>query len=161
MNKAANRPFGSIMKFMETNKDSLSLTFKSEIFLHGGEMTGFACPDNMCFDPKGNIWMTTDVADYDLNKDEYKSFGNNGLFYIPMSGPDAGKAFRFAIAPTEAEFTGPCFSRDGKTLFLSVQHPGANTKDLKNPTSHWPDGGKSLPKSAVVTISGPLLDSLM
>lgn len=161
MNKEAGRPFGSIMKFDEENHDPLSLKFKSEIFLHGGELTGFACPDNMCFDRKGNLWMTTDVADYDLNKDEYKPFGNNSLFYIPLSGPEAGKAFRFAIAPQEAEFTGPCFSADGKTLFLSVQHPGANTKDLKEPTSHWPEGGSSLPKPAVITISGPLLDRLV
>ena len=160
MNKSANRPFGSIMKFTETLRDPCSLTFTSEVFLNGGELTGFACPDNLCFDKKGNLWMTNDVADYDLGQGEYKPFGNNGLFYIPLSGPDAGKAFRFAVAPKEAELTGPCFSEDGKTLFLSVQHPGANTDDLKNPTSHWPEGGKSTPRSAVVAISGPLLESL-
>ncbi|MNT57297.1 hypothetical protein D3C72_1946580 [compost metagenome] len=65
------------------------------------------------------------------------------------------------MAPNEAEFTGPCFSDDGKTLFLSVQHPGANTMDINKPTSNWPDGGKSIPHSAVVAISGPLLDSLI
>ncbi|MNL25386.1 hypothetical protein D3C87_1468660 [compost metagenome] len=149
------------MKFTETNADPLSLTFKSEVFLNGGELTGFACPDNICFDRKGNLWITTDIADYDLGTGDYKAFGNNGLFYIPLSGSDAGKAFRFAVAPKEAELTGPCFSEDGKTLFLSVQHPGANTTDIKNVTSHWPEGGKSIPRSAVVTITGPLLDSLL
>jgi len=46
-------------------------------------------------------------------------------------------------------------------LFLSVQHPGANTSDINKPTSHWPEGGKSIPRSAVVALSGPLLDSLV
>lgn len=160
MNKSANRPYGSIMKFSETANDPLSLTFTSEVFLNGGELTGFACPDNLCFDKKGNLWLTTDIADYDVGQGEYKSFGNNGLFFIPLSGPNAGKAFRFAVAPKEAELTGPCFSEDGKTLFLRVQHPGANTNDLKNPTSHWPEGGKAMPRSAVVAITGPLLESL-
>lgn len=161
MNKGAHRLYGSILKFTEENNDPLALNFSSEVFINGGELTGFACPDNMCFDKKGNLWITTDIADTDLNGEKYTTFGNNSLFYIPLSGDHAGKAFRFAIAPKEAEFTGPCFSEDGKTLFLSVQHPGATTKDLKNPTSHWPDGGDALPASAVVAISGPLLDSLI
>lgn len=161
MNKGANRPYGSILKFTEQNNDPLALNFKSETFLNGGELSGFACPDNMCFDSKGNLWITTDVADHDLNTEKYKAFGNNSLFYIPLSGSNAGQAFRFAVAPIAAEFTGPCFSPDGKTLFLSVQHPGATTKDLENPTSHWPDGGTSLPSPAVVAIWGPLLDALM
>lgn len=160
MNKEANRPYGSIIKFMETDNDPHSLTFTSETFLNGGDLAGFACPDNMCFDAKGNLWLTTDIGDRDLNTDRYQGFGNNGLFYLPLSGPQAGKAFRFAIAPMEAEFTGPCFSSDGKTLFLSVQHPGANTTDLSKPTSRWPDGVNSLPKPSVIAISGPLLDSL-
>jgi Predicted phosphatase len=161
MNKGGNRPYGSVMKFTETNGDHLAMTFKSEVFLAGGEATGFACPDNMAFDRKGNLWITTDIADYDLGQGEYKSFGNNGLFYVPLSGENAGKVFRFATAPNEAEMTGPCFSDDGKVLFLSIQHPGANTVDLTKPTSNWPEGGTSMPKSSVVAISGPLLDQLL
>lgn len=161
MNKAAGRPFGSILKVTEDQHNLLSMRFSSETFISGGEASGFACPDNMCFDARGNLWITTDIADYDLNLSPYKSFGNNGLFFMPLTGPDAGKAFRFAVAPKEAELTGPCFSLDGRTLFLSVQHPGANTRDLKQPTSHWPDGGSSLPRSAVVAITGPLLDSIL
>lgn len=158
MNKAAGRPFGSIMKFTEKENDLLSMEFSNEVFLNGGELTGFACPDNMCFDARGNLWITTDIADYDLNTETYKSFGNNALYFIPLSGIYAGKAFRFVVAPKDAELTGPCFSEDGKTLFLSVQHPGANTTDVKNPTSHWPDGGDSIPRSSVIALSGPLLE---
>lgn len=159
MNKTAGRPFGSILKFVEKNNNPLSLHFESSVFLHGGAETGFACPDNLCFDAQGNMWMTTDIADYDVNSGEYSSFGNNSLFFIPLSGPQAGQAVRVATAPAEAEMTGPCFSADGKTLFISIQHPGANSTDLENLTSHWPDGGTSIPRPSVVAIQGPWIKS--
>lgn len=158
MNKSAGRLFGSILKFVEKNNDPLSLSFESEVFLHGGPETGFACPDNMCFDKNGNLWMTSDIADYDVNTGEYRQFGNNSLFYIPLAGDHAGSVFRVASAPIEAEMTGPCFSADGKTLFLSIQHPGANTADADHPTSHWPDGGASVPRPSVITLSGSFLE---
>lgn len=161
MNRKANRPYGSILKFMEKNNDPLSLEFTSETFLHGGPQTDFACPDNICFDPRGNLWFTSDIADDDLNQGSFSTFGNNGLFFVPMSGPFAGQAHRFASAPMEAEFTGPCFSPDGKTLFLSVQHPGASTENREHPTSHWPEGGQALPRPAVIAIEGPLLNRIL
>jgi secreted PhoX family phosphatase len=161
MNKEEGRPFGSIMKLVEKNNDLLSINFTCDSFSVGGDKTDFSCPDNICFDKNGNLWMTTDIADYDLNLGEYERFGNNSLFYIPMQGKNAGRAFRVANAPREAEFTGPCFSLDNSTLFLSVQHPGATTKDLMNPTSSWPDGPGTLPRSSVVAISGPLLQQLL
>ena len=49
-------------------------------------------------------------------------FGNNFLFFIPTSGPDAGEIVPFAYGPPRCEFTGPTFV--GDTLILSVQHPG-------------------------------------
>jgi hypothetical protein len=49
-------------------------------------------------------------------------FGNNWLFFIPMSGPDAGTVVPFAYGPFRCELTGPTFV--GDTLILSVQHPG-------------------------------------
>ena len=48
----------------------------------------------------------------------------------------------------------------GKTLFLSVQHPGEQTKDLKNPTSTWPFDEDNIPKSAVVAIKGDLIEKM-
>ena len=65
-----------------------------------------------------------------------------------------------ASAPTDAEFTGPCFSPDGATLFLSVQHPGEQSSSLEDLTSHWPGEPGSIPRSAVVTIQGPLLEQI-
>mgnify|MGYP006210705049 CR=1 FL=1 len=53
------------------------------------------------------------------------------------------------------------FSPDGKTLFLSVQHPGETTRSLDNLQSNWPEGNGAIPKPAVVTIFGDALDKLM
>jgi uncharacterized protein len=51
-------------------------------------------------------------------------YGNSSIWFIPTSGENAGQAYLFGFGPTECETTGPFFSRDQKTLFLSVQHPG-------------------------------------
>jgi len=153
-NVPANRPHGSIMKFEEMG-DYDSKTFKSSTFLMGGELAGLSCPDNIIFDKKGNLWVTSDMSEDKMGKEPYKKFGNNALFYIPLSGPHIGTPFRVAEAPIDAELTGPCFSSDGETLFLSVQHPGGSSKSLNNLTSHWPEGGKAIPKPSVVAIKIP------
>ncbi len=123
-NKPKGDYHGSILKISETHNDHTSLTFKSEIFRAGGEESGFSSPDNMAFDQNGNLWLTCDISGSALGKAPYEAFGNNGLYVIPRSGPQAGETIQVASAPNDAEFTGPCFSPDYKTLFLSVQHPG-------------------------------------
>ena len=52
-------------------------------------------------------------------------FGNNFLFYVPTSGPEAGTIVPFAYGPTRCEMTGPTFI--GNTLIISVQHPGEDS----------------------------------
>jgi secreted PhoX family phosphatase len=158
-NKTKDNYYGSILKIMENDDDPASLTFKHETFLTGGKENGFACPDNMVFDKRGNLWFTSDMSGDAVDQGPYKGFGNNGLFVFFRSGLNAGKIVRVASAPTDAEFTGPCFSPDYKTLFLSVQHPGEMSKSLDALTSHWPDGG--IPKPAVITLQGPLLDKII
>ncbi len=143
---------GEILKIVEKNGDPLSLDFEASTFLMGGKNTGFASPDNLAFDNSGNLWMVTDMTGDLLGKDPYTPFGNNGLFKIPLTGPNAGSVIQMGSAPKEAEFTGPSFSPDFKTLFLSVQHPGEKSKSLQELTSHWPQGGDSIPSSAVVAI---------
>ena len=160
-NKPKGNYHGSILKIVEKDGDPASLEFTASTFLAGGEMTGFSSPDNMVFDRKGNLWMTNDISKKSMGKAPYTKFKNNGLFYIPLRGAHAGKVFQVASAPNDAELTGPCFSEDGKTLFLSVQHPGENSKTIDKLTSHWPGGGNSLPKPSVVTITGPALDKLV
>jgi len=145
--------YGQILKVVEKGGDPLSLEMKGSYFAVGGEKSGWAAPDNLAFDNKGNLWMVTDMSSGLMGKKPYKKFGNNGLFKFSMSGPDAGQAVQMASAPIGAELTGLCFSQDYKTLFLSVQHPGEKSKSMKELDSHWPDGGNSVPKPAVVAIS--------
>jgi secreted PhoX family phosphatase len=157
-NKKRGNFHGSILRLKENNRDYLSRDFKAEDFLVGGD--DFSCPDNLAFDRKGNLWMVSDISGSAMGKGPYKKFKNNGLFYIPMSGANSGRVFQVASAPIDAELTGLSFSADYKTLFMSVQHPGEKSKGPKDLTSHWPDGGNSIPLSSVVQISGKVLESL-
>ncbi|MDY7024173.1 MAG: DUF839 domain-containing protein, partial [Cyanobacteriota bacterium] len=93
------------------------------------------------FDRNGNLWMVTDMSTSKHNKpvptgrvDENGKpmsqsnmlgvFGNNSVWFLPTSGENAGNAYLFAIGPMECEMTGPFFSPDQQTLFISAQHPG-------------------------------------
>ena len=94
-----------------------------------------------------------------MNKGPYEGLGNNSLFVFMRKGEHQGKVMRVASAPVDAELTGPCFSPDYKTLFLSVQHPGETSPSKDKLTSTWPDG--TIPKSYVITLSGPLLEKIV
>ncbi|MEM9679086.1 MAG: alkaline phosphatase PhoX [Bacteroidota bacterium] len=161
-NKSKNDFHGSILKIEETNGAFDALSFKASTYKAGGEANGFSCPDNLAFDLSGNLWITSDMSGSAMNNPEgpYMPFKNNSLFVIPRYGEDAGKVIRVASAPRDAELTGPWFSPDGKTLFLSVQHPGEQTTDLNNPTSKWPFDSDNIPKPAVVAIQGDLIEKM-
>lgn len=161
-NKSKDDFHGSILKVEEANGAFDSLDFKASTYIAGGEENGFSCPDNLAFDLAGNLWMTSDMSGSAMNKEDgpYMSFKNNSLFVIPRYGKEAGKVIRVASAPKDAELTGPWFSPDGKTLFLSVQHPGEQTTDLENLTSTWPFDDDNIPKSAVVAIKGDLIEKM-
>jgi hypothetical protein len=150
---------GRIVRLVEQDDDPRATTFSWSEFAVGGPAGadgrgGFSCPDNLVFDDDGSLWVTCDVATECLGKPPYAERGNNGLFFFRTSGPLAGRAFQFASGPVDAELTGPCFTPDGSTLFLSVQHPGEQSTSRAALTSHWPDGGNAIPRSAVVAIRG-------
>ncbi len=161
-NKPKGDFHGSILKIEETNGAFDALTFKASTYIAGGEENGFSCPDNLTFDMSGNLWITTDMSGSAMNREDkpYMPFKNNSLFVISRHGKEAGKVIRVASAPKDAELTGPWFSPDGKTLFLSVQHPGEQTKNLKKPTSTWPFDADNIPKPAVVAITGDLIEKM-
>lgn len=160
-NSQTQNKYGSLLKIQES-QDHDSIKFKANTWISGGLETGMACPDNLCFDKNGNLWVTTDMSEKDIGQGAYKNFGNNGLFFIAMSGPQAGEPILVATAPVDAELTGPWFTPDFQTLFLSVQHPGSSGRDnLLQPTSSWPDGPGNMPKPSVVAIQGPLFKQLM
>jgi secreted PhoX family phosphatase len=105
-------------------------------------------------DGSGNLWVVTDISSSSANSGIYKSFGNNGVFFIPTTGNSKGVASQFASGPVGAEMTGPWFTPDEKTLFLAVQHPGENLKSYDQPTSHWPKGGNAPAMPSVIAITG-------
>lgn len=143
---------GQIVRLVEADNDPAALTFTWDIFAVGGPKSGFSSPDNLIFDNDGNLWMVTDISTSRHNTGIYAFQGNNGLFFLPTSGPDAGTAYQFASGPVHCELTGPAWTPDGKTMFLSVQHPGERSASLDELSSTWPDG--ELPKPATVAITG-------
>ncbi|MFD2701263.1 PhoX family protein [Paenibacillus shunpengii] len=146
---------GHITRIFENNDDLGSLEFNFEIFAAGGRQSGFSSPDNLAFDSNGNLWVVTDISTSSHNKGVYKSFMNNGLFVIPTTGKSQGQALQFASGPKDSELTGPYFTPDEQTLFISVQHPGEMTTDLNNPTSTWPHRkGDKKARCGVAAISG-------
>jgi len=143
---------GQIIRVIERGDDAESLAFQFETFLVGGSESSLSCPDNITFDPKGGFWASCDISSGSISKKPYAEFENNGFFYIPLSGKGMGHAYQFASAPIGAELTGPRFTPEGDTLFLSVQHPGEGSP-VDKLSSHWPDGKQSIPLSAVVSIA--------
>ena len=150
--------FGSILKITPHNGDHGSDKMTATDFLIGGET--LSCPDNLLFDPVGNLWVCTDISGSSIGKSPYKKFKHNGLFIVPTEGRYAGEAFQVGSAPNDAELTGLCLTPNKDGLFLSVQHPGERSKSLDEPSSHWPDGGSSKPRSSVVRISGEIFTKM-
>ncbi len=89
-------------------------------------------PDNGAFDQEGGFWVTADAK-----ASAKESFGN-GLWRCPVDGDKRGQAIRFCTVPSGSEPCGPCFTPDGYTLFLAIQHPGEGSS-WSLPTTRWPD----------------------
>ena len=138
-NGESDYEYGWIMKLEEDNRDPAALGFTWSMLATGGEVAkggaGFANPDNLTLDRAGNLWVVTDMSTDKhnvavanrkeaLSSSETGVFGNNSMWYIPLSGENAGRAYPFAIGPMECECTGLTFDKNNSSLFLSIQHPG-------------------------------------
>ncbi|MCS6771183.1 MAG: DUF839 domain-containing protein [Kiritimatiellae bacterium] len=135
-----SRQYGAIYRIVEGDGGPAAETFTWGKFVSSGECAdgggGFACADNLAFDPEGNLWMVTDITtsaqNFPVNRSGKTApgskkfpgiFGNNAMFMIPTAGPEAGVPRCFATGPMDCEFTGPCFTPEGFML-IAVQHPG-------------------------------------
>lgn len=159
-NRRAPNRYGHILEMVPPMKDGKpdhgAEHFEWDTFLLGGDPAKkedqarylnavsdqgwLACPDNVAFDAKGRIWIATDG--------QYEAIGKNeGLYAADTEGAGRGSTRLFFTSPVGAEITGPYFTPDGKTLFLSIQHPGEDPdgSTYDRPSTRWPDFSSDMP----------------
>ena len=75
------------------------------------QVSPISCPDNLAFDSKGNLWVSTDGNALD---------SNDGLFAVVLDGPRRGETRQFLTVPAGGETCGPIVSLipDGKVKGL-------------------------------------------
>lgn len=112
-------------------------------YAKAADVSPIHCPDNLGIDPQGRLWIVSDTDD--------RSRPNNGCFVVPTAGPERGRLQQLASGPLGCEVCGCEFTPDGRTLFLSIQHPGEGGT-LENPRSHWPDGNGLPARAALIAI---------
>lgn len=107
-----------------------------------------SCPDNLAFDSHGNMWVATDGGQ------SHPLETNDGLFAVAVEGPNRGETRQFLTVPIAAETCGPVVTDD--LITVCVQHPGERDENsLEDPISHWPEGGDSVARPAVVAVWKP------
>ena len=135
--------------------DHAAARFEWSVFLLAGAAAGrpraggvspLAGPDNLVFDPQGRLWIGTDNRRWS-EQDPIP----NGLFACAVDGELRAQPRLFVNVPRGAEATGPEFTPDGETLFLSVQHPGQGVSP--KPEKAWPDFKPGVPgRPAVIMV---------
>jgi secreted PhoX family phosphatase len=120
-------------------------------------VSAMSCPDNLEFDPAGNLWISTDGSVLSrMNQSEGTVGGaNDGLFAVPTEGPERGHLKAFLTVPLGAECSGPLITRDARSVFVSVQHPGETSGSTRDtPSSTWPDRrpDRPFPRPSVVVV---------
>lgn len=103
------------------------------------KVSPISCPDNLAFDTYGNLWISTDGNALD---------SNDGLYAVGLEGENRGQVKCFLTVPKDAETCGPIVTEE--RVMVNVQHPGeSDDATFEAPTSHWPEGGDSVPRPAV------------
>jgi secreted PhoX family phosphatase len=150
---------GYVLELTEDGDDAAAETFTWNLFLVCGDpeapetyfaglpkadISPISCPDNVAFDSIGNLWVATDG----------NALGSNdGLFAVPVDGPDRGRVKQFLTVPIGAETCGPLIVND-KSVFVAVQHPGeVDGASFENPSSTWPHTDDFARPSVVVAYS--------
>ena len=159
---------GHVIEITEDGDDATATTFGWSILLVCGDpatngstyFAGFppeqvspiSCPDNVAFDEEGNLWISTDGAPSTIGYCD-------GLFKVPLEGPERGHVQQFLSVPRDAETCGPVIHSKNGMVYVAVQHPGEDgTWDA--PNSLFPDyvapgtkpakGAAALPRPSVV-----------
>jgi hypothetical protein len=149
--------YGQVVRLVPAGGDHMSSDFDWDLFVTAGNPTVhkdvyggsknvnagnmFNSPDGLVFDSNGLLWIQTD-GNYSNEKD-FAGQGNNQML---VGDPATGEIRRFLVGPKECEITGLTWSPDRRTMFVGVQHPGEKLG------SHWPGGGESVPRSAVIAV---------
>ncbi len=157
-NPRAANIYGQIVRWRPDTRDHASDTFTWDLYalagnpsLHSDANRGsenitqdnmFNSPDGLHFSPSGLLWIQTDGND--SNTGPFAGHGNNQML---AGDPATGEIHRFLTGPVECEVSGLCWSPDRRTMFVGIQHPGDKGG------SHWPDGGDSVPRSAIIAIT--------
>ncbi|WZH52069.1 MAG: PhoX family phosphatase [Nocardioides alkalitolerans] len=92
------------------------------------KVSPISCPDNVAFDSKGNLWVSTDGNVIG---------SNDGIFRVPVDGPHRGKVESFLTTPIGAEACGPLITHGDRTVWVAVQHPGEGGT-FASPIGLWP-----------------------
>ena len=157
-NPRAGNLYGQIVRWRPDGGDHLADGFSWDLYVvagnpavHSDSNAGsgnvtadnmFNSPDGLAFDSNGMLWIQTDGKYTD--KGGFAGQGNNQML---VGDPATGEIRRFMVGPKECEVTGTAWSPDRGTLFVGIQHPG------EKGNSHFPDGGDSVPRSAVIAIA--------
>ncbi|WP_405616518.1 PhoX family protein [Streptomyces sp. NBC_00076] len=106
------------------------------------KVSPISCPDNVAFDPHGNLWISTDGAQLG---------SHDGLFGVATKGERRGELKQFLTMPIGAETCGPIVQ--DRRVLVSVQHPGEiSGATVEKPASAWPDGPGKIVRPAVVAV---------
>ncbi|MFJ8782644.1 PhoX family protein [Streptomyces sp. NPDC102476] len=148
---------GHILELTERWNRADSLEFAWTLFLVAGDpedpatyFAGFpkddvspiSCPDNVAFDPHGNLWISTDGNQLGTH---------DGLFGVATKGERRGELKQFLTVPTGAETCGPLVQ--DRRVLVAVQHPGEiSGATVEKPASTWPDGPGKIVRPAVVAV---------
>ncbi len=159
--RAANGS-GHIIRWREAGADAAATSFDWDLFALAGDPAvpgsatrypsqradAFGSPDGLHFDSGGLLWIQTDMSGQLMHKGALARLGNNQMLCANIA---TGQIRRFLTGPRGCEITGCVVTPDRRTLFVNIQHPG-ETSDDGGTSGHWPDGGNSRPRSAVVAV---------
>jgi uncharacterized protein len=170
-NPWADNRGGHIVEMTPTGGDHAAEAFQWEILVRCGDPAKatvgktfnpatskdgwFANPDNLAFDADGRLWISTD------GNSDTATGRNDGLWALETEGAARGTAKLFFRCPVGAEMCGPCFTPDGETLFLAVQHPAEDGDEwrafnrfssFEDPSTRWPDFKPDMPPRPSVMV---------